>query len=208
MSKPFSFPPTSGIYIIVCEPTNKRYIGKSKSIGARIGAHLFRLSNGDHPNKYLQADYNKYGHDAFYFKVVEMVSADCLAAREAFWFESFPKDILYNIMPVYDQSSVTDTDAFIEFINTKWLVPHGTKLKNAFSYRIVEDSDQLEITDLAHKCGIFGLVRSKLTFLRVVKMMESELGYTVITGRTSVADGQRTYKLITNFDPTQITYVA
>lgn len=208
LSKPFLFPGVSGIYSIVCEPTNKMYIGKSKSVGSRIGAHLFRLSSGNHANKYLQADYNKYGYDAFHFKVIEMVPVDQLSVREAFWFENYPKDLLYNIMPVYNQSNVADVDAFIEFINSKWLVSTGTKLKTAFIYRIVEDCDQTEIVDFAHKCNLFKLVRSKLTFLRVIKMMKSELGYTIITGRTALADGQRTYKLITNFDATKIAYVA
>lgn len=198
----------SGIYAIHCESTNKIYIGKSNNIGRRFSGHLFHLLSGDHSNKYLQSDFNQYGYRQFAFKILEVVGSELISAREAWWMAQYDKQVLYNIITVYDQSKFTDIETFIEFINSKWLMPNGFDSMVAPQYRIVESIDQEEIVDMAYKCKLFSLCRSKTTFLRVIKMMSSELGYMISTGRTSMSDGHRTYKLITGFDANKITYVS
>lgn len=197
----------SGIYSIICSGNNKIYIGKSKSIGNRIGSHLFKLRNGDHPNKMLQQDFDKFGFTSFSFNVVEFVDHDNLTSRESFWINQYPKESIYNSMPVYNQSKVPDVDTFISYINNRWLTPPGVNHKKPNEYRIVETHDQEDIVAMAHRCKLFGIFRSQLTFLRVVKMLASDLGYTVVTGRTPIPDGKRTYKLITAFDANKISYV-
>ena len=196
----------SGIYSISCESTGKIYIGKSTNIGRRFSGHLFHLLSGDHSNKYLQGDFNQYGYRKFAFKILEVVDKELISAREAWWMAQYDKSVLYNILMVYDQSETTDIKTFTDFINSKWLVPHGAGSDEVRNYRIIKDADQDEIIDMAHKCKLFNLCRSKTTFLRVVKLMSDELGYEIITGRTSNSLGHLTYKLITNFDANSITY--
>jgi hypothetical protein len=204
LSKPFLFPGVSGIYSINCSENNKTYIGKSRNLGNRIGAHLFKLHNGDHANRALQQDYNRFGFSKFSFSILEFVDRENLTSRESFWIQSYKKGSLYNAMPVYDQSDVPDIDAFIKYINSRWLAPAGVDYKKPNEYRIVEDYDREDIVATAHRCKLFDLFRSELTFLRVAKFLESDLGYTVITRRAQISDDKRTYKIITAFDPNKI----
>lgn len=51
----------SGTYCITCEVNDQNHIGSSKDIHKRVVKHHSNLRLGNHPNKRLQADYNKYG---------------------------------------------------------------------------------------------------------------------------------------------------
>lgn len=57
-----------GVYSIKNENTGAFYIGKSKIVKTRIAQRKRALERGDHPNKALQADYNK--GDAFRFEIL------------------------------------------------------------------------------------------------------------------------------------------
>jgi group I intron endonuclease len=69
-----TLPKTAGIYKITNTTNGKYYLGSSNSIKTRYGTHFSKLRRDDHPNKHLQASFNKYGEGAFIFEVVE----DCL----------------------------------------------------------------------------------------------------------------------------------
>ena len=58
-----------GIYKITCKENGKVYIGRSINIDERLKSHKRSLVSGKHINKKLQADFNKYGEDAFVFEV-------------------------------------------------------------------------------------------------------------------------------------------
>lgn len=58
-----------GIYKITCKVNDKVYIGRSIDIDTRLKSHKLSLKRGKHANKKLQADFNKYGEDAFIFEV-------------------------------------------------------------------------------------------------------------------------------------------
>jgi hypothetical protein len=167
---------------------------------------LFKLHNGDHANRALQQDYNHFGFSKFSFSILEFVDRENLTSRESFWIQSYKKESLYNAMPVYDQYDAPEIDAFIKYINSKWLAPVGVNYKKPNEYRIVEECDKEDIVAMAHRCKLFDLFRSELTFLRVAKFLESDLGYTVITRRAQISDDKRTYKIITAFDPSKIKY--
>lgn len=67
---------TPGVYSILCRPNKMRYFGKSvRSIENRFSWHRAQLKNGKHNNPELQADYNKYGPDAFEY-CIEFISDD------------------------------------------------------------------------------------------------------------------------------------
>lgn len=52
-----------------------------------------------HVNYKLQEDYNKYGADAFYFSVIEIVrEAKDLLGREQYWIDTIEIDTNYNIL--------------------------------------------------------------------------------------------------------------
>lgn len=55
---------------------NKVYIGSSKQVNKRFTIHRHRLNKNTHANKYLQAAWNKYGKDAFEFKVIHILEKE------------------------------------------------------------------------------------------------------------------------------------
>jgi group I intron endonuclease len=74
---------TSGIYQIYCEANNKSYIGQAFHIWSRLCSNHCRvLKNNKHPNKYLQAAWNKYGMEKFEWSVVKLCEIDKLNDEE------------------------------------------------------------------------------------------------------------------------------
>lgn len=59
----FEYP--SGIYIIVNNINNKKYIGSTYFLKRRIKQHLYALNLNKHSNKKLQNSFNKYGISNF-----------------------------------------------------------------------------------------------------------------------------------------------
>lgn len=61
------------IYAIRCKANGKMYIGKTEAarIRARINQHLQYLERNSH-NYHFQKDFNKYGKDAFEYRVLEI----------------------------------------------------------------------------------------------------------------------------------------
>ena len=60
-----------GVYKITNIITNKFYIGSSNNIQDRLKRHFRELKNNRHPNKHLQASYNKYGKENFITNILE-----------------------------------------------------------------------------------------------------------------------------------------
>lgn len=87
----------SGIYCITCEVNNQNYIGSSKDIYKRILKHYSNLRIGNHPNKRLQADYNKYGIDKFKVTILEETNEN-LFEKERDYQKSYGLPKLYNLM--------------------------------------------------------------------------------------------------------------
>jgi group I intron endonuclease len=66
----------AGIYIIYNHLSSKVYVGQSVDTGQRIRRHKCQLRAGRHFNLHLQSAWDKYGEDAFEFKVVQEISCD------------------------------------------------------------------------------------------------------------------------------------
>lgn len=70
------------VYAIQHSATGKIYVGCTKSVERRISEHLKLLLSGKHPNEQMQADYNAYGGEYFYY-----VLFSAYAAYDAFMAE-------------------------------------------------------------------------------------------------------------------------
>lgn len=84
----------SGIYTIVNKINNDRYIGQSKNVKTRLWQHKSLLRNNRHTYRtgelsLLQKAWNKYGEDAFEFKIVEFCDIDKLNDREQYWIDFY-----------------------------------------------------------------------------------------------------------------------
>ncbi len=86
----------SGIYCIENTFNHKKYIGSSKDIGRRIKRHFDYLKTNYHPNKHLQASYNKYTITGFKFYVLEECQEDMLFTREQEYLNNQDWQFLYN----------------------------------------------------------------------------------------------------------------
>jgi group I intron endonuclease len=62
----------SGIYKITNTINQRIYIGSTKLFKIRHSQHTYALRKQRHSNKFLQADFNKCGEDAFIFELIEI----------------------------------------------------------------------------------------------------------------------------------------
>lgn len=91
----------SGVYKLTNLINNRIYIGSAKRFKERWKQHHYALKNNKHSNKFLQADYNKCGEDAFKFEVLEVISGekqDRLLIEEKYILQFFDKgENCYNL---------------------------------------------------------------------------------------------------------------
>lgn len=97
----------SGVYQIVNNVNGKCYVGSSINLHTRRLRHFNDLLKNKHENEHLQRAYNKYGKEAFEFKVIELLEIDDnikekLLSREQFWIDNLKPE--YNILPVAGSS--------------------------------------------------------------------------------------------------------
>ena len=78
-----------GIYRIYCTKTKKSYIGQSIEIEKRWQKHVFNLGMNQHHSPELQADWNKYGIEAFIFEVLYECEEQFLNAMENYYIELY-----------------------------------------------------------------------------------------------------------------------
>ena len=63
----------SGVYKITNKINGRIYIGSAKEFKRRCNQHRIGLIKKKHSNKFLQADFDKCGEDAFVFEAIEVV---------------------------------------------------------------------------------------------------------------------------------------
>jgi group I intron endonuclease len=78
----------SGIYMILCIPTGKYYIGKSVNLYTRLKSHTALLNNqSKDENPYLLNAWLKYGEEKFEYKVIEFCEREELKTKELYYIE-------------------------------------------------------------------------------------------------------------------------
>jgi group I intron endonuclease len=90
-----------GVYAIIHILSGKLYVGSAIGIYKRWSEHRSELTYNYHDNPRLQNAWNKYGPDAFEFKILEIVTDPAmLLAKEQFWMDklqSYDRTKGYNI---------------------------------------------------------------------------------------------------------------
>lgn len=107
----------SGIYKITNKLNGRVYIGSSKEFKRRWTQHAYSLKTQRHNNKFLQADFNKCGEDAFVFDVIEVTDGKTKEQRLLL-------EEIY-IHQYYDKGKTCYN------LSTKAVSPEGCGLKNA-----------------------------------------------------------------------------
>lgn len=82
---------SKGIYIIKNKINNKVYVGSTfVKFSQRFILHKSRLNRNTHHSPHLQNAWNKYGEDAFEFKVIEILdNNEEITLREEYWINEF-----------------------------------------------------------------------------------------------------------------------
>jgi len=79
---------SSGIYAITHTDSKRVYVGSAVKLSKRWRAHRGMLRKANHPSRFLQRAWTKYGEEAFDFSVLEVVDdPNTLIAREQFWID-------------------------------------------------------------------------------------------------------------------------
>lgn len=79
----------NGIYYIRNIITGQLYIGQTSRLDERESEHFSKLRRNCHFNNHLQNSYNKYGEDAFEFKIIERCSPECLGKYEKAYVDMY-----------------------------------------------------------------------------------------------------------------------
>jgi group I intron endonuclease len=87
----------TGVYSIRNAVNGKIYVGSAQSFNRRWNTHRRQLRNGIHPNRKLQAAWNKYGPDAFLFEKMALCSVLELLAIEQRYIDRMRPE--YNLTP-------------------------------------------------------------------------------------------------------------
>lgn len=74
-----------GIYGIFNTVNGKVLVGSSVHLKTRWKQHRNDAQKGVHTNPHFQAAWNKYGMDAFEFRVLEIIGNQNMVAREDYW---------------------------------------------------------------------------------------------------------------------------
>jgi len=77
----------AAIYKIENLINGKVYIGSSQDVRQRLRMHKSQLKRGIHGSSHLQASFNKYGEENFYFSIVEIVEKQNLIEKEKYYIE-------------------------------------------------------------------------------------------------------------------------
>jgi len=104
---------TSGIYQIVNNVTQKRYIGLASNMNSRKQGHIYDLRRNKHGNDYLQKAWNKYGEANFSFLCLEECDKTNLYKREDYWVKvlsTLDKYYGYNIKETNSEGRSLMTD--------------------------------------------------------------------------------------------------
>ena len=98
----------TGVYMIEHTASGKKYIGSAgRSFKSRWGVHRGSLRNGTHHSVLLQRAWNKYGEDAFEFRVVKRTTPkEAVDSEQAFidLHQTCDPKHGYNIAPIAGSS--------------------------------------------------------------------------------------------------------
>ena len=143
----------AGIYEILCNKTNRVYVGQSINIQTRLAQHVQNLNLTNHSNKALQNDWQQYGSGAFEYRIIRILpryAHELLLIEEQKRIKQLLNEdiVLYNefrrVIP--KQESITD-DTQNHLMETSGPAYKRPEEKNTPGQML---------TTSCHDCGIIG----------------------------------------------------
>lgn len=111
----------SGIYQILNKINGRFYIGSATNLLLRWCQHKYELNLNKHGNTHLQRAWNKYGIEAFEFKVLELCEREVTLSREQWWIDWTEACKLG-----YNQRLVANSN-----LGIKWTAEQKAKISNS-----------------------------------------------------------------------------
>lgn len=131
---------TSGIYAL--NINDKFYIGSAINLRMRRHSHKKKLNNNYHPNKHMQAAYNKY--QTFSFIVIEYCENEELLNREQYWIDKL------NVCEIgYNKRKIPNSNLGLKFsVETKAKMSQSSKNANNQRAlgRTLSDEEKLKLS--------------------------------------------------------------
>jgi len=130
----------ASIYAIRCTETAKNYVGCTKSVSKRFREHRCLLKQGAHASPSLQADWNRYGEQAFHIITIQELPLDATVEQkrkaELLWMDHFKKaGTLYNEMQISFQGPPGSLEKAVEasrhVIGNRWTPEANRKRSEA-----------------------------------------------------------------------------
>lgn len=162
----FNLPSESGIYQIVNNVTQKRYVGCASCVRTRINGHISDLEKNKHRNQYLQRAWNKYGRNNFSISLIQICSKDDLFLFEDYWvrvLKVLDREFGYNIMETNPYGSPQHSEETKE----KLRVAHkGKKPSESCRMAVIEYWKTHKMTAEHNKARLEGLKKIDWKVLR------------------------------------------
>lgn len=118
---------TSGVYMITCIANNKKYIGSSVDIGARLSTHFGRDAK-KYKHREFYRDILKFGRDGFKWEVLELCSKDNLIEREAYYYHIYKPE--YNLI---EPCECSFNNPLVRELSLNGSLNNGEKLRVLYS---------------------------------------------------------------------------
>ena len=191
----------SGIKNVVCCFSDELHITQF------VGRARYSVDNLVVADTYINAD--NYNRNSYLAKCRLAFRAFMKSKDHTSWFDSISHLVEHDIYEVRRFILTKDEKRFIDYINSKWLVPKGiTDKKTLDKYRIYKDEHKQEIIKMVADCKLLKLYPSYITFNKVIHLMQDSLGYEVDGGRFKQNNHKYTYKIIIDFDEYKAIYSA
>ena len=195
----FNLRETSGVRNVVSCMTDElhvtQFVGRCRyNIDKLVVADTFVHSDNFKRNPYIYASQQRFKE--------YMANKECAA-----WFQAIAHLVAHDAYGTKKFVLGSDDVRFISYINSHWLVPKGTSGETAKKFRIWRDQDKQAIVNMAAECRLFPICKSKVTFVKVMTMLNNTFGYEIEQGRAMIEGRKHTYRLIVSFDEDEMCYV-
>ena len=183
----------SGIRNIVCCFSDELHITQF------VGRARYSIDNLVVADTYINAD--NMNSNAYLTKCRKSFKEYMQDEDKISWFDSISHLIDHDIYNTKDFILSRHEKKFISYINKKWLVPKGIVNNEELNkYKIYKDEHKEEIIKMVIDCKMLKLFPSRITFNKVISLMEKDLGYAIESQRGTINKKQYTYKLVIDFD--------
>lgn len=189
----------SGVKNVICCFTDELHITQF------MGRCRYSIDNLIVAHTYIRTD--NYNQDSYLSKCRSAFKDFMRSKNNTSWFDSISHLIKHDVYKTIKFILGSEEKKFINYINSKWLVPDWvTDKKELEKYKIYKEEDKQEIIKKVVECKLLNLCASRITFNKVIDLMENSLGYTIESNRMMIRKKKHTYKLVVEFDEDKVTY--